>query len=101
MAYRTLITLTALVSASMATAAGNDVDDSVARVVEVATGVYVRPGKHSVVFEGEDIANIGFIVGERCVAVIDTGGSYSEGQALLGAIRQITPLPVCYVINTH
>jgi quinoprotein relay system zinc metallohydrolase 2 len=101
MAYRTLITLATLISAPMAIAAGNAVGDRVARLVEVATGVYVRPGKHSVVFEGEDIANIGFVVGQRCVAVIDTGGSYSEGQALLRAIRQITSLPVRYVINTH
>lgn len=72
-----------------------------AEVVEIATGIYVRPGKHTVVFDGEAAANIGFIVGNRCVAVIDTGGSYAEGQALRCAIRSVTSQPVCFVINTH
>jgi len=72
-----------------------------AQVVQVASGVYVRPGHAAVVFEGEQIANIGFVVGDRCVAVVDTGGSPAEGQALGCAIREVTDLPVCYVINTH
>jgi len=72
-----------------------------AKVVEIAAGNYVRPGKHAVVFDSEAVANIGFVVGNRCVAVIDTGGSYSEGQALRCAIRSVTTLPVCFVINTH
>jgi quinoprotein relay system zinc metallohydrolase 2 len=47
------------------------------------------------------IANIGFVVGTRCVAVIDTGGSPAVGHALRNAIRSTTQLPICYVINTH
>ena len=74
---------------------------AVAEVREVADGVFVRPGRHAVVFEQAGIANIGFVVGRRCVAVIDTGGSAAEGEALRCAIARITPLPVCYVINTH
>ena len=72
-----------------------------AEVTEVAAGVYVRHGRHDVVFEADRVANIGFVVGRRCVAVIDTGGSVGEGMALDCAIRSVTERPVCFVINTH
>ena len=70
---------------------------------EVATGVFVHQGRHEVpdrLNKGE-IANIGFIVGSRCVAVIDSGGSFDQGMQLRAAVREKTATPVCYVINTH
>jgi quinoprotein relay system zinc metallohydrolase 2 len=72
-------------------------------VDEVAPGVYVHIGQHKDFDDGYDgdIANIGFIVGRDAVAVIDTGGSYAVGIALKAALRQITSLPIRYVINTH
>jgi quinoprotein relay system zinc metallohydrolase 2 len=72
-------------------------------LAEVAPGNFVHLGRH-VPFEDpdtDDIANIGFIVGEKCVAVIDTGGSLAVGRALKDAIRAHTQVPICYVINTH
>ncbi len=70
---------------------------------QVAPGIYVHFAKME--FPSSDnhdhIANIGFIVGQRCVAVIDTGGSPAEGMALKRAIQRTTDKPVCYVINTH
>ena len=70
---------------------------------EVAPGIYVHQGRHvNPETPGrDDVANIGFIIGEQCVAVIDTGGSYTIGLELLHAIRHTTDVPVCYVINTH
>lgn len=72
-------------------------------VTEVRPGVFV----HSGVLEdwgpanGGDVANLGFVVGSRCAAVIDTGGTPDIGRALRAAVERTTPLPVCYVINTH
>jgi len=70
---------------------------------QVADGIYLHSGVH-VEFtdpQHDDIANIGFIVGNDCIAVIDTGGSVTIGQQLLLSIREISNLPICYVINTH
>ena len=72
-------------------------------VEEVAKGVYVHFGVHELPDKSNHgaIANIGFIVGKRCVAVIDTGGNPKQGIALKKTIEKITAVPVCYVINTH
>ncbi|HVS26765.1 MAG TPA: quinoprotein relay system zinc metallohydrolase 2 [Burkholderiales bacterium] len=72
-------------------------------MAEIAPGVYVHSGaqEESSPQNLGDIANIGFIVGSRCVAVIDTGGSIVVGRRLRQAIKNTTRVPVCYVINTH
>ena len=72
-------------------------------VTQVQPGVFVHSGalEDWAPANGGDVANIGFVVGSRCVAVIDTGGTPSVGRALRAAVERTTPLPVCYVINTH
>lgn len=72
-------------------------------VVEVAKGIYVHQGVHEDFDENYhgDIANIGFIVGKDAVAIIDTGGTYQVGMALRESVREVTSLPIRYVINTH
>lgn len=71
--------------------------------VEIAPGVFVAEGKVALADEGNrgHIANLSFVIGEKAVAVIDTGGSFLVGRRLLAAIRAKTDLPVSYVINTH
>ncbi|MEQ1528650.1 MAG: quinoprotein relay system zinc metallohydrolase 2 [Methylococcales bacterium] len=76
---------------------------AVLSVTEVAPGIYVHTGVPELPDTKNHgaIANIGFIVGNRCVAVIDSGGNPEQGQALKNAIKHATDKPICYVINTH
>jgi len=95
--YCSLIISLLLLSSSLSYAA-KDYD-----IKTVTTGIYYHQGVHQDPNETNmgAIANVGFIVGDDCVAVIDSGGSYLEGTYLRKAIKQYTSLPICYVINTH
>lgn len=94
--YKLLVSLVFLLAAASVVAADFSLE-------QVADGVYVHHGVHEDLDDGYhgDISNIGFIIGSKGVAVIDSGGSLKTGQRLRAALREITALPILYVINTH
>ncbi|MGB0661575.1 MAG: quinoprotein relay system zinc metallohydrolase 2 [Mangrovicoccus sp.] len=65
--------------------------------VFVHLGAIAEPGSEN----GGDVSNLGFVIGERAVAVIDSGTTRALGEALYRAIRSRTDLPIAYVILTH
>jgi quinoprotein relay system zinc metallohydrolase 2 len=72
-------------------------------MVEVAPGVFAHEGQ---IAEPDaenrgDVSNLGFVIGETGVAVIDSGTAPWMGEALWRAIRARTGLPVDHVILTH
>ncbi len=70
---------------------------------EVSPGVFVHRGRIEEPDRANrgDVSNIGFIVGEDSVAVIDTGSAPWIGEAVWRAIRAQTEKPVSHVILTH
>lgn len=100
MIYRFCLAL--MVVCTAAGSFGRAVADSL-NLQQVAPGIYVHQGVHALpdAHNRGEIANIGFIVGQRCVAVVDSGGNPDQGRALRAAVQQVTALPICFVINTH
>ena len=78
-------------------------EKSVLPTQEVAPGLFVHAGEVALMSAENmgGIANVGFVVGDEAVAVVDTGGSVAQGRALLSAVRAATDKPIRYVINTH
>src|SRR6185436_98501 len=95
--------LTVVALAMLASATASTAQQQEFPVNSIADGVFVHNGQTAQMTRENDgaIANVGFIVGEDAVAVIDTGGSVREGRRLLASIRARTDKPIRYVINTH
>ncbi|TYC53903.1 quinoprotein relay system zinc metallohydrolase 2 [Rhodobacterales bacterium] len=70
---------------------------------EIAPGIHVHIGAIEDPDSSNrgDVANIGVIVGDTSIAVVDTGGSRAVGEDLYRAIRELSQLPISHVILTH
>jgi len=70
---------------------------------QIADGVFAFQGVDQLMHPGNRgaICNLGVVVGEDAVAVIDSGGSLVEARAFIDAIARITARPIRYLINTH
>lgn len=99
---RCLYALLAALAAILPAAAG-DTPSRPFALEEIAPGVLAHQGETAMMTRENlgGIANLGAIVGEEAVAVIDSGGSLLEGTAFLAALREKTQKPIRYVINTH
>jgi quinoprotein relay system zinc metallohydrolase 2 len=88
---------------ALAAGASRSANSTAFDVVEVAPGIFVHPGVHELSTPDNlgAIANVGFIVGEAAVAVIDTGGCALAGGRLHAAIQEVTDRPVRYVVASH
>jgi quinoprotein relay system zinc metallohydrolase 2 len=70
---------------------------------EIADGVFVHRGE---IAEPDrqnlgDTSNIGFVVGEDAVAVIDAGASRAIGEQVYLAIRAVSETPIRHLVLTH
>lgn len=72
-------------------------------VSQAAEGVHVHLGQVAQFEDSPDgwIANLGFVIGQDSIAVIDAGSSRQQGQALLAAIRRISDKPISHLVITH
>ena len=70
---------------------------------EIAPGLFVHRGQIAEPDRDNrgDVSNIGFVVGEKSVAIIDTGSARWMGEAIWRAVRASTELPISHVILTH
>lgn len=58
-------------------------------------------GLYAYISDNDSSANSAFLIGDTGILVVDTGLNATEGEKLLHAIRQLSPLPVKYIVNTH
>jgi cyclase len=58
-------------------------------------------GLYAYISDNDASANSTFMVGDAGILVVDTGLNATEGSKLLRAIRQVSALPVKYIVNTH
>lgn len=64
--------------------------------IEVAEAVYVIPDKGVPL-----VPNVGIVVGEESVLVVDTGMGPANADIVLSEVRKVSGLPIRYLVTTH
>ncbi|MCP4073732.1 MAG: quinoprotein relay system zinc metallohydrolase 2 [Hyphomicrobiales bacterium] len=75
----------------------------VAKFEKVGDGIFAHRGDISDAAPDNfgDVSNVGFVIGDTSIAVIDTGGSRKIAEQVYRAIREKSDLPISHVILTH
>lgn len=66
------------------------------KTVQIADGVYVIPDQRVSL-----VPNVGIIVGDSGVLVVDTGMGPANAEIVLSEVRKITDRPIRYLVSTH
>ncbi len=66
------------------------------KTIQIAEGVYLIPDQGIAL-----VPNVGIVVGEEAVMVIDTGMGPANAEIVLSEVRKITDLPIRYLVTTH
>jgi cyclase len=61
----------------------------------------IGSGLYAYISDNDSSANSTFLVGDTGILVVDTGLNAAEGMKLVHAVRQVSSLPVKYIVNTH
>ena len=59
------------------------------------------PGLYAYISDNDSSSNSTFLVGDKGILVVDTGLNATEGAKLLAKVRQVSSLPIQYIVNTH
>jgi cyclase len=97
--YTKLVRLAAALSLFLFQAGGHAAKLPGHETVKVADGVYafISAESNNAIVSGNSVA----IVGDDSVLVVDSGNFPSETRKIIAEIRQLTPLPVRYLVHTH
>lgn len=63
---------------------------------EIADGVHVIPDRGMAL-----VPNVGIVVGDERVLVVDTGMGPANAEIVLNEVRGVTELPIRYLVTTH
>jgi len=96
---RKLVRLAAVLSLFLLEAPGQAAKLPGHETVKVADGVYafISAESHNAIVSGNSVA----VIGDNGILVVDSGNFPSETRRIIAEIRQLTSMPVRYLVHTH